>query len=312
MEHPRSRTLGLFGIAAWLAVAGFGCQPGADAGATDETASEPSQGEALADAVMDAGSQPPAPEPLADAQHEPEPRAETPAPEIAPVAAPVFEPFREPPALQAATGFAVFGAAGVRNLGATTLIGELGTVELDGAEGVPEEIAVQAGTELARSAEDDVVNAYAALADEPCSVQWQGSELNGIVFRPGVHCFPGSVTLNGAIVFDGQGRDDAVFILKVQGDLTTASDSHVGVRNCGHEGRVFWQLDGKAELGEASEFAGNLLAMADVTLKTAARSFCRILTQGTVHMDTNHVSISRCGETALADEADAADADAGL
>jgi len=64
------------------------------------------------------------------------------------------------------------------------------------------------------------------------------------------------------------------------------------VNGKGNIGSVFWQVGSSATIGSASEFAGNILAAADITLDAGATILCgRALSEaGTITMDTNDVN----------------------
>ncbi len=74
--------------------------------------------------------------------------------------------------------------------------------------------------------------------------------------------------------------------------------------NGGSGNNVFWQVGGSATLGTASQFAGNILALSNITLDAGADISCgRALTlDGAVTMDTNDISINGPGCAATAPE----------
>jgi hypothetical protein len=61
--------------------------------------------------------------------------------------------------------------------------------------------------------------------------------------------------------------------------------------NGGSEGNVFWQVCSSATLGTGTSFAGNILAMASITVTTGVRVTGRTLAMnGAVTLDTNAVT----------------------
>ncbi len=73
--------------------------------------------------------------------------------------------------------------------------------------------------------------------------------------------------------------------------LTTASASSVVLINGGSPGNVFWQVGSSATLGTATSFAGNILALASITVTTGASVTGRTLARnGAVTLDTNAVT----------------------
>jgi hypothetical protein len=104
--------------------------------------------------------------------------------------------------------------------------------------------------------------------------------------------------LTGILTLDALGDPLAVWVFKVGSTLTTASNSSVRMINGGYPCNVFWQVGSSATLGSGTAFAGNILALASITLVTGARIYGRALaTAGAVTMDTNNVSI--CSPTAV-------------
>jgi hypothetical protein len=216
----------------------------------------------------------------------------------------------EPPYLGAARSFAVLGGSNVTNTGVTTLVGELGVGRVLAIDGIASEIATHAGDALVGDALRDVAAASAYVDSEQCSVRWTAADLTGLTLTPGVHCFASAVQWTGTLVLDARGSDNAVFILRIPGTLTTLDGASVAMLNCAHEGRVFWQVGGSAVLGPDTAFAGNLVALENIVLGKGTRSWGRIVARtGNVTMDTNQVSIQRCEDAVWPSKS--ADNDAG-
>ncbi len=57
---------------------------------------------------------------------------------------------------------------------------------------------------------------------------------------------------------------NAVFVFQVGGALTTAASSHVVLINGAQASRVFWQVNGGADIGATGDFAGTLIALGAV------------------------------------------------
>ena len=204
------------------------------------------------------------------------------------------------PPLGTAQSFGVLGAATVTNTGTTVVIGDLGVSPGTAVTGFPPGIVtgtIHAADAVAAQAQLDVTTAYNLLASEACTIDLTGTDLGGLTLTPGVYCFSSSAQLTGTLVLDGQGATNPVFIFKIGSTLTTASTASVvfinGANNCG----VFWQVGSSATLGTSTAFAGNILALASITLTTGVTLAGRALAQvGAVTMDTNVVSVPvACG-----------------
>jgi hypothetical protein len=77
--------------------------------------------------------------------------------------------------------------------------------------------------------------------------------------------------------------------------LITASDSIVVFTGGGIACNVYWQVGSSATLGTGTNFAGNILAAAAVTMTTGAVSNGGVFALGAaVTLDTNIVNVETC------------------
>ena len=101
-----------------------------------------------------------------------------------------------------------------------------------------------------------------------------GQNLGGLTLTPGVYHFDSSAQLTGTLTLNAEGNNNAYWVFQIGSTLTTASGSSVTVTNFGSNGGsddgVFWQVGSSATLGTATSFEGNILALASITLDTAA------------------------------------------
>jgi hypothetical protein len=201
------------------------------------------------------------------------------------------------PPLGQAGSFAVLGASAVTNTGPTVLTGDLGiwANTTSSITGFPPGIvngATHSADAVAQQAQTDVTAAYNNLAGQACSQAntLTGIDLGGLTLTPGVYCFSTSAQLTGALTLDAQGNSAAVFVFQVGSTLTTASGSRVVLTNGASACNVFWQVGSSATLGTTTAFAGNILALASITLNTGAVAPGRALARtGAVTLDTNGV-----------------------
>jgi hypothetical protein len=85
-------------------------------------------------------------------------------------------------------------------------------------------------------------------------------------------------------------------VFQIGSTLTTASASSVVVINGGSVCNAFWQVGSSATLGTATSFAGNILALASITVTTGASLRGRALARtGAVTLDTNTVGSCAVG-----------------
>jgi type VI secretion system secreted protein VgrG len=143
-------------------------------------------------------------------------------------------------------------------------------------------------------AQSDLTAAYNMIAGLACDTVLTDQDLGGLTLTPGVYCFATSAQLTGALTLDSMGDPNAQFAFQIGSTLTTASGSSVlFTPNGGIGNTVFWQVGSSATLGTDTTFAGNILALASITLNTGVLIPCgRALAQnGAVTMDTNIVSM---------------------
>ncbi len=205
--------------------------------------------------------------------------------------------------LGSAQSFAVLGAATVTNTGPTLVTGDLGVSPGSAITGFPPGTVIggtmHANDAVAIQARADASSAYAALVGMGCP---SGNNLTGqdlgtlaAPLPPGVYCFNSSAQLTGTLFLSGGGP----WIFQIPSTLTTASNASVivldGSQQCDGS-NVFWAIGSSATLGTDTQFVGNILAVASITLTTFATvDGSAIALNGAVTMDTNTVSVCGAG-----------------
>jgi hypothetical protein len=210
------------------------------------------------------------------------------------------------PSLGSAQSFAVLGATTVTSTGLTVVTGNLGVSPGTAITGFPPGVVagggtIHAGDMVAAQAQADAHLAYAGLKAMPCPIAPGGNNLTGQVLGtdvlslpPGVYCFKTSAQLTGTLSLTGGGP----WIFQIGTALTTASNSSIVVvgtaPNCGSN--VFWQIGSSASLGTGTQFVGNILAMASITLTIGtSTSGSAVALTAAVTMDTNSASVCSTG-----------------
>jgi hypothetical protein len=199
------------------------------------------------------------------------------------------------PSLGSAESFAVLGAATVTNTGSSVITGDLGVSPGTAVTGFPPGLigfgSIHSADAIARAAQDSITAAYNNLTGQACTQDLTGLDLGGLTLKAGVYCFSSSAQLTGTLTLNGEGNPHAVFIFKMGSTLTTASGSKVGLAAGASPSNVFWQVGSSATIGTTTSFAGNILALASITLTTGASVTGRALARtGAVTLDTNTVS----------------------
>jgi hypothetical protein len=205
------------------------------------------------------------------------------------------------PALGDAAPFAVLAGTTVTNTGSSVIAGNVGVSPNNAIVGFPPGVITagsvfHAGTATAAAAQASLTTAYNNLEGQASTGNLTGQDLGGKTLTSGVYTFSSSAQLTGALALDAQGDPNAVFIFQIATTLTTASNSSVEIINGGSPCNVFWQVGSSATLGTTTDFAGNILALASITLNTGATIAGRALARsGAVTLDTNTTSAAICG-----------------
>ncbi|MEO8508469.1 MAG: IPTL-CTERM sorting domain-containing protein [Betaproteobacteria bacterium] len=198
--------------------------------------------------------------------------------------------------LGTAVDFGVLAGSAVTNVGASVVTGNLGISPGSAISGFPPGIVTPPGVihsadAIAAQAQVDLTTAYNALASTPTLVDLTGVDLGGLTLTPGVYGFASSAQLTGTLTLDALGNPNALFLFKIGSTLTTASGSSVNMINGGSACNVYWQVGSSATLGTTTSFAGNILALASITMTTGANLLGRALARnGAVTMAGNSVS----------------------
>jgi len=146
---------------------------------------------------------------------------------------------------------------------------------------------IHAGDAVAALAQSDAATASLALVAQTCDTDLTGQDLGGLTLAPGVYCFDTSAQLTGMLTLTGAGP----WVFQMGSTLTTASNSSVVNSGSGPDTDVFWAVGSSATLGTGTEFTGNILAVASITLTAGASVSGRaIALNGAVTMDTNNVA----------------------
>ncbi|HEX8151824.1 MAG TPA: ice-binding family protein [Thermoanaerobaculia bacterium] len=204
--------------------------------------------------------------------------------------------FAQAPSLGTAAGFGVLGGSAVTNTGPTQVTGDVGVSPETSITGFPPGVAtgtLHLNDAVAQQAQNDITVAYNSLAGLPCGTVLTGQDLGGLTLLPGVYCFASSAQLTGTLQLNAQGNPNAQFIFQIGSTLTTASNSQVRIINSAGTPscNIYWQVGSSATIGTASAFAGNVLALASISVKTGASVAGRLYARtGAVTLESNTVS----------------------
>jgi len=165
------------------------------------------------------------------------------------------------PTLGTAANFVLFSTNGaVSNTGITHLTGNVGTNNgsstgfgnVDGVMHDADGASAQAATDLL-SAYNQLNAAVATFFPAPLLG-------NGQVLNTGIYSIGASATLNLDLTFNGQGNPNAVFIMKIQGALSTNASAKVKLINGAKACNVFWKVEGLVSMASGTHMKGTIIA----------------------------------------------------
>jgi len=174
--------------------------------------------------------------------------------------------------------FGVLAGSTVTNSGLTVVLGNLGVspgTAITGFTGIaPGGPGLVSGTihsadALALQAQTELTAAYNAAAGAASTATVAG-DIGGLTFFPGVYKSTSTLGITGTVILNGLGNPNAQFIFQIGSALTTATSSSILLINGAQASNVFWQMGSSATLGTNTSFAGNLLALASISLGTGA------------------------------------------
>jgi len=151
-------------------------------------------------------------------------------------------------------------------------------------------IATGPRTALARR---DLVDAQVGLAGMAANANMSNVDLGGKTLPPGVYKFNAEANLNGALVLDGRGRNNAFWVFQIGTALTTSVNSTVTIINPGSNGGrdygIFWNCGSAINIGANNQIAGIYLAGTSITFGGGSTRGGRALALAAVSLDNNQI-----------------------
>jgi hypothetical protein len=170
------------------------------------------------------------------------------------------------PVLNSVACFTLFSANGtVSNLGITTITGDVGsnsgptsgynpllvtgTIHL-----VPDATTVQCAT--------DFLSLYTYLVTLPEDIEllYPAQFGNSLVLTPHTYVMNAATLLTGTLYLDAEGNANAIFIIQINGALSTSTFSSVTLINGARAQNVYWEVQGAVTINSNSTFRGNIVS----------------------------------------------------
>lgn len=188
------------------------------------------------------------------------------------------------PALASTACYAIFSGNGpVTNSGITTVTGDIGTnvglttgydpLTVDGMiHPVPDGSTAAAAS--------DLLNVYTYLNTLPADIEllYPAQFGNSLVLTPHTYIMNGAATFIDTLFLNAEGNTNAVFVIQINGALSTSTYANVVLTNGTQAGNVFWKVEGSVDINDYSKFKGTIVANGAVSLFTGAELDGRALT----------------------------------
>ena len=169
------------------------------------------------------------------------------------------------PDLKSVACFTLFTSNGpVENTGISTIQGSVGT-NVGSVTGFNPLLVtgtvypIPNGTTAQASA--DLLNAYNYLNTMPDDIELLYPEQFGrsLVLTPHAYIMKAACTFTDSLYLNAQGNPDAVFVIKINGALTTGTYSKVLLINGAQAKNVYWKIEGAVNINNYSVFCGTIV-----------------------------------------------------
>lgn len=169
------------------------------------------------------------------------------------------------PVLASTACFALFSANGpVSNTGISKIKGDVGTntglttgyspLDVTGTiHPIPDVQTASAASEL--------LNVYASLNILKYDIEllYPAQFGNNLVLTPHTYQLNGATTFTDTLYLNAAGNSNAVFVLQLNGALSTSAHAYVKLINGTKAEHVFWKVEGSVNINDYTDFKGNII-----------------------------------------------------
>lgn len=210
------------------------------------------------------------------------------------------------PDLNSAICYTIFSSNGsVSNSGTTTVTGDIGTnvglttgyndLDVNGTiHPIPDTSTAAAAS--------DLLTAYNYLNTIAHDIQllYPAQFGNDLVLTPHTYLLNAGTNFTGNLYLNAQDNEDAVFVIKINGALSTSTYAKVFLTNGAQAKNVYWKVDGAVLINNYSEFKGTIICNnGAVDLTTGVQLNGRAMTTNGALSTTSITAIMTPGCTTL-------------
>jgi hypothetical protein len=202
------------------------------------------------------------------------------------------------PNLGTASTYAIFtGGGAINNTGLSVLVGDVGQDGAYSFNGFPP--GTYTGT-LNRNngasalAKADLITAQTVDGSVACGTVLGVGIVDGQSFDPGVYCSGAATTTTGHITFNAHGNASAIFIVKIGGELSANSGTHILLANNARAANIYWFVDGAVTVHDSSSFVGTIIANGAITFlgQSSLNGRALVAPAGAINISANNMSVS--------------------
>ncbi|HZL08575.1 MAG TPA: ice-binding family protein [Prolixibacteraceae bacterium] len=161
--------------------------------------------------------------------------------------------------------YVLFSADGaVTNTGLTTVTGDVGTnvglasgfdplLVTGTIHSIPDASTAQCAA--------DLLDVYTYLNTLPVDIEllYPADFGNDLVLTPHTYLLDAATALTGSVYLNAQGNADAVFVIQINGALTTGVYANVHLMNGTQSKNVYWKIEGAVNINNYSIFRGTII-----------------------------------------------------
>jgi hypothetical protein len=183
------------------------------------------------------------------------------------------------PTLGTTINYALFTSNGqLTDNGLTSIIGDIGTNFGTAAGYNPSNVtgfihAIPDTSTLVCAS--DLLNVYNYLQTLPYDIEllYPAQFGNNLVLTPHVYLMNAAAVLTDTVYLNAQGNPNAIFVIKINGALTTSTYAKVKLMNQAQSNNVFWIINGASTINNHATIRGIIICSnGAITLNTGARA----------------------------------------